>query len=92
MVYLLHFDRPFRHMRHYVGSVASLAELEQLLEHPTIRARSPILAAATLAGVQFSVGRVWRGGALRADLVRDQQNHARYCDICTCARSGVAVP
>jgi len=92
MVYLLHFDRPFRHMRHYVGAAADLLALELLIANPGMHTRSSMLIAAKKAGVRFTIGRIWRGGAERADLVRSHQNHTRHCDICTCARSGVALP
>jgi hypothetical protein len=56
--YLLHFERPYRHARHYPGWSADLEA--RLADHRAGRG-SPLIRAAAVAGVGFVVARTWRG-------------------------------
>ena len=79
MIYVLHFDPPYRWCRHYVGSSDDVER--RLVEHLTGRG-SPLVAAAVNAGSIVEVAATWPGS--RADERRLHARHAtpRVCVIC----------
>jgi predicted GIY-YIG superfamily endonuclease len=82
-VYLLHFDRPFKHARHYMGSAIDL-EL-RLAEH----GRGPgarLLWWVHQAGISWRLARTWDGGRQRERQLK-QRGHSLYCPICNPAPS-----
>jgi predicted GIY-YIG superfamily endonuclease len=83
-VYLLHFDPPVGHARHYIGW-AKDAEA-RLAEHRTGRGgRLPAVAAAR--GHEITIARTWEG--TRADERKLKRRHEtpRMCPICVEAKS-----
>ena len=57
-VYLLHFDRPYKHARHYTGWTTDLpARLAAHLAGNGAR----LVEVITTAGITFSVARLWPG-------------------------------
>lgn len=78
-VYLIHFARPYKHARHYLGYTADLpARIEQHRNGTGAR----LLQVITQAGIAFDVARTWAGGR---DLERKLKNHhhgPRLCPIC----------
>lgn len=81
MVYLLHFDKPYKHARHYLGYTR---RLEQRLEYHRRGHGARLMAAATSAGVTFVVARTWP----KADRTFERQLHNRknnpqLCPVCT---------
>lgn len=82
MVYLLHFDRPYRHARHYVGATElTETELAFALEHD-VPIQQPLLLAARKDGVHFTIARVWGGGLDDAVRLREVRKHKSYCTTC----------
>lgn len=94
-VYLLHFDRPFSHARHYVGVTGKPLE-ERLAAHrgavlhdgDRSYGRQPkLLQAAQAAGITWSVADVWEF-ASKAEAygmerrLKRQGGHGRKCSIC----------
>jgi predicted GIY-YIG superfamily endonuclease len=79
-VYLLHFERPYQHARHYLGWSADLEA--RLAEHRAARG-SPLIRAAAASGIGFLVARTWPGDR-RAErrLHRVKNSPARLCPIC----------
>lgn len=86
MVYLLHFDPPYRHARHYIGYTQ---QLESRLERHEMGRGSPLVQAALAAGCTVTVARTW--GAEGVEDVHDrsferklkrQKNAARLCPMC----------
>lgn len=58
IVYLLHFDRPYRHARHYLGSTADLpARLASHRDTPDVR----LLRVLKEEGIGFTLARTWPG-------------------------------
>lgn len=57
-IYLLHFERPYRHAKHYLGWTSELDE--RLIQHQSGRG-ARLVAVITNAGIGFSVSRTWRG-------------------------------
>ncbi|HEY1357060.1 MAG TPA: hypothetical protein VGF21_02030 [Thermoleophilaceae bacterium] len=89
-VYLLHFERPYQHARHYLGWTADLEA--RLIEHRAGRG-SPLIRAAADAGIGFVVSRTWPGD--RSDewrLQRMKDEPDRLCPVCRrlCGGDGAA--
>lgn len=79
-VYLLHFSRPYKHARHYLGTTPNLDE--RFVEHITGRG-SPLVNAAVLAGIEVTVARTWKsGGRSRERRLKNSHNVPRLCPIC----------
>lgn len=55
--YLLHFDRPYKHARHYVGFSRNLAERLKL--HRLGQSNAKLMRVVFEAGIGFRVARVW---------------------------------
>jgi predicted GIY-YIG superfamily endonuclease len=79
-VYLLHFERPYRHARHYLGWSADLEA--RLADHRAGRG-SPLIRAAATAGISFVVARTWPGDrTAERRLHRMKSSPARLCPVC----------
>lgn len=83
MVYLLHFDRPFHHIRHFLTVAPKEALSVGGGVSAAVVARSPLLDAALGAGVSITVTRTWNGDAVRAQQLQAHANSRRYCPVCT---------
>jgi predicted GIY-YIG superfamily endonuclease len=77
-IYLLHFDRPYGHARHYMGWTSSLDE--RLEAHAAGRG-ARLLEVVSAAGIGWTLARTWTG-------TRDKERsfkargHTRKCPIC----------
>lgn len=78
-VYLLHFDRPYKHARHYVGRTENVKR--RLAEHAAGRG-ARLLAVVREAGIGWQLARLWPGGAARERQIKRQGGHARHCPLC----------
>jgi len=90
-VYLLHFDRSFRHARHYMGYADEATLHQRVDEHynatPGDGKHHRLMQAVRAAGISFTLARVWPG-ATRADERRMKcRGHARRCPLCKEARA-----
>jgi predicted GIY-YIG superfamily endonuclease len=81
-VYLLHFDRPFGHARHYIGFSRSETSMEMRLKHHRAGTGARLLAVATAAGVTWSLARVWPDGDRNFERSLKSHSGTRYCPIC----------
>ncbi len=79
VIYLLHFDRPFGHARHYMGSAA---QLEARLADPHNGAGARLMFWVTNAGIGWRLARTWSGGGHRERQLKAQGGHSRRCPIC----------
>lgn len=86
-VYLLHFDQPFKHARHYCGYSKTLESLERRIEaHRRARANDGqhhrLMVAIAEAGIGFQVARVWPEGTQADERRQKRRGHASKCPIC----------
>ena len=90
IVYLLHFDRSYRHARHYIGFTQNL---EQRLEEHRAGRGSPLVAAAIADGIDFQLAAIWEGD--RHDerrLHRQKNTRARLCPLCIASEPAAVAP
>ncbi len=83
MIYLLHFDRPYRHAAHYTGFARDARTLARRLEHHRLGTGSRLMQVVTQAGIGFTLARTWPDGT-RDDERRLKNRHGagRYCPVC----------
>jgi predicted GIY-YIG superfamily endonuclease len=82
-VYLLHFDRPYVHAKHYTGWTDQLDT--RLTEHAAGRG-ARLMAVITEAGIGFQLARTWVGGRARERQLKLQGGASRHCPICLKAK------
>jgi predicted GIY-YIG superfamily endonuclease len=82
MVYILHFDRPYYHARHYLGSTSNLRR--RVSEHKSGHGSGAALTdAIRRAGIGFVVADVWPGNQNQEyQLKNHYKNTPKLCPIC----------
>jgi predicted GIY-YIG superfamily endonuclease len=78
-VYLLHFDRPYRHAAHYTGWTTNL--LDRLADHETGHG-ARLLAVVKAAGITWTLARTWPGPRSRERALKRQGGASRRCPLC----------
>jgi predicted GIY-YIG superfamily endonuclease len=79
VVYLLHFDRPYRHAAHYTGWTTHLDD--RLAAHAAGRG-SRLMRVIVDAGIGFTLARTWPGPRSRERALKRQGGATRRCPIC----------
>lgn len=79
-VYLIHFDRAFKHARHYLGSTNDLAA--RLADHEK-GAGARLMAVIAAAGIPWQLARTWSGGRQLERQLKRHGGATRLCPICT---------
>jgi len=79
MIYLLHFDRPMSHARHYIGFAGDVAA--RLREHQAGRG-ARITQVAVGRGIELTLVRTWEGGRHDERRLKQSKNGPRLCPIC----------
>lgn len=79
MIYLLHFSRPYKGRRHYIGQTGAGRLQDRMKEHREGRG-SAFLRAVHLAGISWTVARLWRRGD--RDFERDLKNRKNASLLC----------
>jgi predicted GIY-YIG superfamily endonuclease len=78
-VYLLHFERRYRHAAHYTGWTTNLTT--RLAEHAAGHG-ARLLAVIRTAGIGFTLARTWPGTRSRERALKRQGGATRRCPIC----------
>jgi hypothetical protein len=78
-VYLLHFDRPYKHARHYLGWADDLDK--RLAVHGT-RHGARLLAVLREHGIGWQLARTWPGDRNRERQIKNMGTLARRCPMC----------
>lgn len=79
-IYLIHFDVPFGHARHYMGWTADLNA--RLAAHASGRG-SKLMAAVSRAHISWQVSRTWVQTTRRRERqLKVQGGHSRKCPQC----------
>jgi predicted GIY-YIG superfamily endonuclease len=78
-IYLLHFDRPYRHARHYLGWAKDLQA--RLAEHER-GTGARLLQVVKDAGISWHLARTWDGDRYRERQLKKQGGRSRMCPTC----------
>ena len=80
IIYMLHFDRPYRHARHYTGWTADL--LDRLDAHATGHG-ARLVEVIWQAGIGFTLIRLCEGTRATERAIKNAGGAPRYCPACT---------
>lgn len=79
-VYLIHFDHPYHHARHYLGYADNLAA--RLHEH--IQGNGArLMEVIALAGIGWQVARTWQGDRKLERRLKNWHKSPDLCPICS---------
>lgn len=82
-VYLIHFDTPYRHARHYIGWTSDLPH--RLAEHHAGNG-SRLLEVVSDAGITWRLARTWGGDRSLERKLKNRHGASRFCPICQMER------
>ena len=80
-VYLLHFDHPYKHARHYLGWAAD-GHLDSRIEAHRSGQGARLMAVIEAAGIGFRLARTWQGTRARERQLKRQGGASRCCPMC----------
>ena len=95
VVYLLHFERPYEHAQHYLGSAKDLRT--RLAQHQRGNG-ARLMRVIADAGIAWRLARVWKFSGIwearraESDLKRHYKNGRRLCPICKGRKGGGECP
>lgn len=79
-VYLIHFDEPYHHARHYIGYADDV--YKRIHKHETGNG-ARLMEVITEAGISWQVAHVWWGMDRTFERALKNKKHAsRFCPIC----------
>lgn len=79
-VYLIHFDRPFKHAKHYTGWAL---DLNARLDEHRAGSGARLLAVIREAGIGWQVSRTWVGVDRHYErALKNQGGASRRCPLC----------
>lgn len=79
-VYLLHFDQPYKHARHYIGWTR---DLDSRLADHRAGSGARLLAVLKAQGIGFQLARTWTGvSRARERQLKVQGGASRCCPMC----------
>lgn len=82
MVYLLHFNKPYKHALHYIGFCEE-GGLEKRMKMHMRGNGSRLIRVITKAGIGFSVSRVWENADRNFERKLKNNSHSKkLCPIC----------
>lgn len=80
-IYLLHFDRPYQHARHYLGFTTQAIE-ERVREHMS-GTGARLLSVVINAGISIELARTWAGSRSLERRLKNHGGATRICPICS---------
>lgn len=78
-VYLLHFDQPYKHARHYLGWAT---DLESRLDQHVRGHGARLMQVITEAGIGFTVARTWPGDRALERQLKRRKETPDLCPVC----------
>lgn len=82
-VYLLHFSRPYRHAKHYLGSALNVDK--RIAQHRSGNCKVRLLQVIKSHGITFEVARVWDGDRSKERRLKGR-GLSVLCPICRANR------
>lgn len=84
IIYLLHFNEPYKHARHYLGWTMDQEHFEiRLRDHRNGKSKVALMRAVAKAGISFQVARTWNGTLNRERQLKKWSMGPRLCPLCT---------
>jgi predicted GIY-YIG superfamily endonuclease len=80
VIYLLHFERPYQHARHYTGWTEDV--LDRLAQHATGRG-ARLMTVIHQAGIGFIFIRAREGTRATERAIKNSGGAVRFCPLCT---------
>jgi hypothetical protein len=80
-VYLLHFSRPYKHCRHYIGFSEQPVDV-RFAQHLNGHG-SALTAAAREAGIEFTIARTWNADQSVEFILKSWASAKSLCPICS---------
>ena len=78
-VYLIHFDRSYKHSRHYLGYAEDLAAR---VERHRAGAGARLMEVISAAGITWRVARTWPGDRGLERKLKRRKDAPHICPIC----------
>lgn len=82
MIYLIHFNKPLHHARHYIGYTKSAKSLPDRLATHRAGDGARILRALNEHGIHYEIVRTWTGDRKLERKLKKQKNSGRMCPVC----------
>ena len=79
-VYLLHFDRPYVHARHYTGWTEDLLDR---LDHHAVGSGARLMSVVSHVGIGFVLARTCEGTRSTERAIKNAGGAVRYCPLCS---------
>lgn len=80
IVYLLHFEEPYKGTQHYIGWTEEDV-VKRMREHRDGRG-AKLLAHIAKVGIMFCPVRTWRGTRALERKLKNYKNAKRWCPLC----------
>jgi len=78
-IYLLHFDKPLKHAKHYIGLAD---DLDARLERHAAGQGARMLAVCRERGITWRVARTWTGDRKFERWLKRKKGSAWFCPVC----------
>ena len=78
-VYLVHFDSPYYHARHYMGFTD---DLSKRMDRHRSGDGSRLLRALKEANIGYTVVRTWKGDRSLERRLKKRKNSPSFCPVC----------
>ena len=79
IIYLICFDKPYHHARHYLGFTT---DLQKRIDKHMSGEGSKLLRAVTEAGITWSVVKTWEGDRNFERSLKNKKNTPKLCPRC----------
>ncbi len=87
LLYLICFDQPYRHARHYLGWVESADRLDRRMDRHRRGVGAKLLAVLKVNGIGWRVVRTWPDGTKSDERRMKRRGHSPdYCPVCRVRR------
>ena len=77
--YILHFEQPYHHARHYVGSADNLPL--RISQHESGNG-ARLIEVIKAAGINFVLSRTFEGTRKLERRIKDRKETPKFCPIC----------
>lgn len=88
-IYLIHFDEPYKHARHYIGWAR---DLDARLEHHRNGTGARLLQVLKQNGIGWQLARTWPGTRDQERRLKNRGSAARVCPLCGVTATKLVLP